>query len=153
MIWLNIDDIRCIGHETNLSQCQISQWNSYNSSSSNGTNQHLSDRYGSCNHDADLSIMCYYSPIPYITTPPPTNATVIPTTKTIHLVPDNISLGAGVSLNQGYVRVLSYKHGIRPVSGIICVNRWTMHEADVVCRQLGFAGAISALGKYYLSIY
>ena len=53
----------------------------------------------------------------------------------------NIKLekGEGDSIGQGRVLV-----GLNGAWGAICYNGWDLNDAHVVCRQLGFANAISA---------
>lgn len=62
------------------------------------------------------------------------------------MIPVNVSpanLAGGSSPNEGRVEV--FDHYVTLV--MICDDYWTVTEASVVCRQLGFPGAQSAVNR------
>nr|XP_039262614.1 lysyl oxidase homolog 2-like isoform X2 [Styela clava] len=57
---------------------------------------------------------------------------------------ENIRLRGGPTVGQGKVEV-----SLDGRWGALCSNHWTMNEANVVCRQLGYERAIAALRESY----
>ena len=55
-----------------------------------------------------------------------------------------IKLSGGSSLAEGRVEIFNIDD-----FGTICDTHWTLAEANVTCRSLGFPGAVAALGGAY----
>ncbi|XP_071831062.1 scavenger receptor cysteine-rich type 1 protein M160-like isoform X3 [Apostichopus japonicus] len=105
-IWL--DDLRCFGNETKVTECP---------SSGLGTNN--------CFHNEDVAVIC--------------NTGL--TSSTVRLV-------GGSSPWEGRVEVLWTHQGVE-MYGTICDDKWTIEEARVICRQLGFFDATAAYGQAF----
>ncbi|NXS63444.1 DMBT1 protein, partial [Brachypteracias leptosomus] len=108
-IWL--DDVECMGTETNFSQCGLREWGTHN-----------------CNHEEDAGVVCSGGqelPRPQGSPHPPCLSPAGPN-------PLEVRVQDGPGPCAGRVEVL-YQGSWQGV----CGSGWSLLEAQVVCRQLG----------------
>ncbi|XP_019616170.1 PREDICTED: deleted in malignant brain tumors 1 protein-like isoform X2 [Branchiostoma belcheri] len=121
-IWM--DDVKCVGNETSLHQCDIREWGSHN-----------------CDHSEDIGIICD-APMTttemVTTTPPPT--TLFPPNGIITFSSFSVRLVHG---GPNYGRIEVFVNG---TWGSVCDDFFGPNEARVVCQELGFVDFISWSG-------
>ncbi|EDV19474.1 uncharacterized protein TRIADDRAFT_62104 [Trichoplax adhaerens] len=141
-IWL--DDVKCTGSETYINQCNTSAWQSHN-----------------CIHKEDAGVVCGMKPTMPLPTVKPiqcsSNQKVF-TCKPNECIPmfgrcDGISQcsnGADEknclrlkTTTNNYTGMVEINH--RGLWGTVCDDFWNLPDAIVLCRQLGFKGALQPL--------
>ena len=130
-IW--IDNVQCTGNENYLSECPHNGWGVHN-----------------CAHSEDAGVRCNRTGI--------LHHTYIPTLYTykymhftLHCIDCNIGgrnrtdvdvrLAGSTDAGSGRVEIL-----IGDQWGTICDTFWGLADAEVVCRDLGYSGALQATG-------
>ncbi|RMX54502.1 hypothetical protein pdam_00019992 [Pocillopora damicornis] len=116
-IWL--DDVNCFGNESSLNECGHSGWLVHN-----------------CDHLEDAGVWCGNktrgADIPESTVVPDINKPVRPPSVQVQLV-------NGSSDREGRVEVFYNGEW-----GTVCNHDFDIRDAEVVCRMMGFPGAVSA---------
>ncbi|KAL9964706.1 hypothetical protein ACROYT_G028382 [Oculina patagonica] len=116
-IWL--DDVNCNGNESSLSECSHNGWLVHN-----------------CDHLEDAGVWCSDSPRPANQT----ESTVVnDTNKPSGLPSIQVRLVNGSSDREGRVEVFYNGEW-----GTVCDDDFDKRDADVICRMMGFPGAVSA---------
>ncbi|VDI08633.1 Hypothetical predicted protein, partial [Mytilus galloprovincialis] len=123
-IWL--DNVRCSGNETSLSQCQ-----------------HAPMGVTNCHHTEDVGVICSGS-IQSLTTSRPghiTGAAPTPNPSQVY-----VRLVNGQDSFSGRVEVYAFGFW-----GTICDDQWNAHAAGVVCGMLGYqtTNAVARTGAFY----
>jgi len=121
-IWL--DDMRCSGFETELAACPRSTWGAHN-----------------CGHSEDVGVTCALCSALATPPAPPAQERAV-RLATSGYGSSSSSYGYGNGRSTGRVEILYAGEW-----GTVCDDGFSMVDANVVCRELGFSGALS-YGNY-----